>query len=149
VLGEFGAPNSVSFKSDYLAAIFDALDAGRASALLWDVSLSSQHWNNEDFGPLNPDGTEMAWAALLDRPWPRAIDGSVSSFTWDPVAKQFDLAVTGAGDQVAEVYLPVRHLGMAPDIAVSGARYRFLAATGQLLVQAPRGAAWSLVVKGK
>jgi endoglycosylceramidase len=149
VLGEFGAPNSVSFKSDYLAAIFDALDAARASALLWDVSLSTQKWNNEDFGPLNPDGTELAWASILDRPWPRAIDGSVTSFKWDPVAKQFDLAVTGAGAEVAEVYLPVRHLGMAPDIAVTGARYRFLAATGQLLVQAPRGAAWSLVVKGK
>jgi endoglycosylceramidase len=149
VLGEFGAPNSVSFKADYLAAIFDALDAGRASALLWDVSLSTQKWNNEDFGPLSTDGTELAWAGLLDRPWPRAIDGSVTSFKWDPIAKQFNLAVTAAGDQIAEVYLPVRHLGMAPDIAVIGARSRFFPATGQLLVQAARGAAWSLVVKGR
>ena len=149
ILGEFGAPNSVSFKSDYLAAIFDALDAGRASALLWDVSLSTQKWNNEDFGPLLPDGTEMAWAGLLDRPAPRAIDGTIAAFKWDPATKQFDLSVSAAGDRVSEVYLPTRHLGMAPDIAVTGARHRWLPATGQLLVAAPRGAAWSLLVKGK
>jgi hypothetical protein len=149
IVGEFGAPNSVSFKSEYLAAIFDALDAGRASALLWDVSLSDQKWNNEDFGPLLSDGTETAWAGILDRPAPRAIDGTITSFAWDTAAKQFSLAVSSAGDGISEVYLPVRHLGMSPDIAVTGARFRWLPASGQLLVAAPRGAAWMLVVKGK
>jgi endoglycosylceramidase len=149
IVGEFGAPNSVSFKSDYLAAIFDALDANRASALLWDVSHSSQKWNSEDFGPLLPDGTESAWAGILDRPAPRAVDGTITAFKWDPLLKQFDLSVNGAGDQISEVYLPVRHLGVAPDIIVTGARYRWLPATGQLLLAAPRGAAWSLVAKGK
>jgi endoglycosylceramidase len=144
IVGEFGAPNAVSFKADYLAAIFDALDAGRASGLLWDVSLSAQRWNNEDFGPLLPDGTELPWAGLLDRPTPRAIDGTITSFTWDTVTRRFNLTVTGAGDVISEVYLPVRQLGMTPDIAVTGARYRWLAATGRLLVAAPRGAAWSL-----
>jgi hypothetical protein len=149
ILGEFGAPNSVTFKPDYLAAIFDALDTGRASALLWDVSLSTQKWNSEDFGPLLPDGTEMAWAGLLDRPAPRAIDGTTTAFKWEAATKQFTLAVSAAGDKVSEVYLPIRHVGMAPDIAATGARYRWLPATGQLLIAAPRGTAWSLVVKGK
>jgi len=149
ILGEFGAPNSVIFKNDYLAAIFDALDTARASALLWDVSLSNQRWNNEDFGPLLPDATEMVWAGILDRPAPRAIDGIIGSFTWDTLFRQFNLVVNSAGEGVSEVYLPVRHLGMAPDIAVTGARSRWLPATGQLLVAAPRGATWSLVVKGR
>jgi endoglycosylceramidase len=149
ILGEFGAPNSVSFKPEYLVAIFDALDTGRASGLLWDVSFSAQKWNNEDFGPLSPDGVESAWAPLLDRPFPRAIDGTVTSFKWDAVAKQFDLYVSAAGDHVSEIYVPVRHLGMAPDITVSGARSRFVPTTGQILVAAPRGAAWSLSVKGR
>lgn len=149
ILGEFGAPNSVSFKSDYLAAIFDSLDAARASALLWDVSLSTQKWNNEDFGPLTPDATELAWAPLLDRPFPRAIDGTVTSFKWDPAAKQFDLYVSAAGEQVSEIYVPVRHVGMMPDVTVTGARSRFIPGTGQILVAAARGAAWSLSVKGK
>jgi hypothetical protein len=149
ILGEFGAPNSVDFKSDYLAAIFDALDATRTSALLWDASLSNQKWNGEDFGPLLPDGTEMPWAGILDRPAPRAVDGRVTSFAWNTAAKQFDLAVSSAGDGISEVYLPVRHLGMSPDIAVTGARFRWLPASGQVLVAAPRGAAWSLVVKAK
>jgi endoglycosylceramidase len=149
ILGEFGAPNSVSFKSDYLAAIFDALDAGRASALLWDVSLSTQKWNSEDFGPLTPDGTELAWAGVLDRPFPRAIDGTVTSFKWDPAAKQFDLYVSAAGDQVSEVYVPVRHVGMSPDVTVTGARSRFIPATGQIVIAAAPGASWSLAVKGK
>jgi endoglycosylceramidase len=145
VLGEFGAPNSVTFKPEYLAAIFDSLDAGRASGLMWDVSASATKWNNEDFGPLLPDGTELPWAGLLDRPAPRAIDGAITSFKWDPLVRQFDLAVSGAGDNVSEIYLPVRHLGMAPKLTVTGARFRFSPATGQLLVAAPRGASWSLI----
>jgi endoglycosylceramidase len=149
IVGEFGAPNSVSFKSDYLSAIFDSLDTGRASALLWDVSLSDQKWNSEDFGPLLTDGTETAWAGLLDRPFPRAIDGTVASFKWAPASKQFDLSVTGAGSQVSEIYVPVRHVGMTPDITVTGARFRWIPATGQLLVAATQGAAWSVSVKGK
>jgi endoglycosylceramidase len=149
ILGEFGAPNSVSFKADYLAAIFDALDAGRASALLWDVSISNQKWNGEDFGPLLADGSEMAWAGILDRPAPRAIDGTITSFVWDTAVKQFNLAVSSAGDAISQIYLPVRHLGMAPDIAVTGARFRWVPASGQLLVAAPRGAAWSVAVKAK
>jgi endoglycosylceramidase len=149
VLGEFGAPNSVTFKPDYLAAIFDAVDLGRASALMWDVSLSNQKWNSEDFGPLLADGSETPWAGILDRPAPRAIDGTVAAFRWDPATKQFDLSVTAAGDGISEIYLPTRHLGMAPDIIVTGARYRWLPATGQLLVASPRGAAWSLLAKGR
>jgi hypothetical protein len=147
ILGEFGAPNTVTFKTDYLAAIFDALDAGRASSLLWDVSLSSQKWNNEDFGPLLPDGSELLWAGMLDRPAPRAIDGAITSFAWDTLLRQFTLAVSNAGEGISEVYLPVRHLGMNPDIAATGARFRWLPAAGQLLVAAPRGASWSIAVK--
>ncbi len=149
ILGEFGAPNSVTFKSDYLAAIFDALDTGRASALMWDVSLSNQKWNGEDFGPLLPDGTELPWAGILDRPAPRAIDGTLTSFSWDTAARQFFLAVSNAGSAISEVYLPVRHLGMNPNITVTGARFRWLPAAGLLLVAAPRGASWSLAVKAQ
>ncbi|HMI83811.1 MAG TPA: cellulase family glycosylhydrolase [Polyangiaceae bacterium] len=149
IVGEFGAPNSVTFKGDYLAAIFDALDTGRASGLLWDVALSNQKWNSEDFGPLLADGTETAWAGILDRPAPRAIDGTITSFAWDTAAKQFSLAVSSAGDAVSQIYLPVRHLGMSPDIAVTGARFRWLPASGQLLVAAPRGASWTVLVKAR
>ena len=147
IVGEFGAPNTVTFKTGYLAAIFDALDAGSASALMWDVSLSNQRWNGEDFGPLLADGSELLWAGILDRPAPRAIDGSITSFTWDTLFRQFNLAVSDAGEGISEIYLPVRHLGMNPDVALTGARFRWLPAAGQLLVAAPRGASWSLIVK--
>jgi hypothetical protein len=149
IVGEFGAPNTVTLKIGYRAAIFDALDAGRASALIWDVSLSNQRWNNEDFGPLLPDGSELLWAGILDRPAPRAIGGSITSFTWNARLRQFDLAVSDSRGEISEIYLPVRHLGMNPDIAVTGARYRWLPAGGQLLVAAPRGASWSLVVRAR
>jgi len=107
VLGEFGAPNSVSFKAEYLAAIFEALDASRASGMLWDVSVSTQLWNSEDFGPLRADGSELPWAALVDRPVPWAIDGTIGKILWDTFTRQFELVVNGAGDQVSEVY-PLR-----------------------------------------
>jgi hypothetical protein len=38
---------------------------------------------------------------------------------------------------------------MNPDIAVTGARFRWLPAAGQVLVAASRGASWSLTAKAR
>jgi endoglycosylceramidase len=54
ILGEFGAAELGELQADYLAAIFDALDAGRASALLWDVSLSNQNGTAKTSGRFFP-----------------------------------------------------------------------------------------------
>jgi hypothetical protein len=59
------------------------------------------------------------------------------------------LSVEGEGDNVSEVYLPVRHLGVAPTITVSGARVRWMPETGTALVAAERGVSWSLVAEAQ
>ena len=73
--------------------------------------------------------------------------GLGSDLGWDAGAKRFTLSVEGEGEKVSEVYLPVRHLGAAPKITVTGARFRWIAESGTALVAAERGAFWTLVAE--
>ena len=129
--------------------MLDAADGRRASAMAWEASMSDTLWNFEDFSVTMSDGSERAWGAALDRPVPRAIDGTIIDLTWDADAKRFALSVEGEGEKVSEVYLPVRKLGPAPKITVTSARYRWVEETGTVLVAAERGASWSLVAEAQ
>jgi hypothetical protein len=149
VIGEFGASNTHPERAEFSSAVLDAADGRRASAMAWEASMSDVHWNNEDFSVLMSDGSERAWGAVLDRPVPRAIDGTIIDLGWDSAAKRFTLSVEGEGDKVSEVYLPVRHLGAAPKLAVTGARFRWMMETGTVLVAAERGASWTLVAEAQ
>jgi endoglycosylceramidase len=149
VLGEFGSPNSVPHKADFLTTIYDALDTYRASGMVWEASASDMLWNGEDFSALNADRSEKAWVSAADRPYPRAIDGTITALTWDAVAKRFELNVESGGEIVSEVYLPARHLGASPRITLTGARWRWSANTRTLLVAGTPGAPWSLVAEAE
>jgi len=155
VIGEFGAPNATSQKAEFSTAVLDAADARRASAMAWEASMSDVLWNSEDFSVLMSDGSERSdasqrpWGTALDRPVPRAIDGTIIDLGWDPAAMRFTLAVEGEGDKVSEVYLPVRHFGAMPKITVTGARFRWMADTGMALVSAERGVSWSLTAEAQ
>ena len=149
VIGEFGAPNTVAQKAEFSSAVLDAADARRASAMAWEASLSDVLWNQEDFSVLESDGRERAWGAALDRPVPRAIDGTIIDLGWDAAAKRFTLSVEGEGEKTSEVYLPVRQLGSAPKITVTSARFRWIAETGVLLVAPQRGASWSVIAEAE
>jgi endoglycosylceramidase len=147
VMGEFGAPNAIAQKAEFSSAVLDAADARRASAMAWEASLSDVKWNHEDFSVLMSDGSERAWGAALDRPVPRAIDGTIIELAWDATTKQFHLSVEGNGNVVSEVYLPVRQFGALPTITVTGARFRWMSDSGVLLVAAERGASWSVAAQ--
>ena len=149
VLGEFGAPNPVVQKAEFSSAVLDAADVRRASAMAWEASMSDTLWNHEDFSVTMSDGSERAWGAALDRPVPRAIDGTIIDLGWDAAAKRFTLSVEGEGGTTSEVYLPVRHLGAAPKITATGARFRWMPETGTVLVAAERGASWALVAEAQ
>jgi endoglycosylceramidase len=149
VLGEFGAPNASAQKAEFSSIVLDAADARRASAMAWEASMSDQLWNNEDFSVTMVDGSERAWGAMLDRPVARAIDGTIVDLAWDAGAKSYTLSVEGEGEKVSEVYLPVRHLGAAPKITVTGARFRWSAETSTALVAAARGASWTLTAEAQ
>jgi endoglycosylceramidase len=143
VMGEYGASNTHSQKAEFSTAVLDAADERRASAMAWEASMSDVLWNHEDFSVLMADGSERAWGAALDRPVPRAIDGTIVELSWKAAARHFLLSVEGNTDKVSEVYLPVRHFG-APLIKVTGARFRWVPETSVVLVAAERGASWSL-----
>jgi len=149
VIGEFGAPNTILQKAEFSSAVLDAADARRASAMAWEASISDTLWNHEDFSVLTSDGSERPWGAALDRPVPRAIDGTIIDLGWDAAAKRFTLSVEGEGETVSEVYLPVRQLGAEPRITVAGARFRWMSETGTALVVAQRGASWTLVAEAQ
>jgi endoglycosylceramidase len=149
VVGEYGASNTYPERAEYASAVLDVADASRASAMAWEASMSDVFWNAEDFSALTTDGTELAWGAALDRPVPRAIDGTILELGWDAAAKRFALSVEAQGDNVSEVYLPVRYMGAAPKITVSGARHRWMQESGVVLILAERGASWSLVAEAE
>jgi endoglycosylceramidase len=147
ILSEFGAPNSNPQRPEFTSAVLDAADIRRASAMAWEASISDVSWNHEDLSVFTSDGTERVWGADLDRPFPRAIDGTVIDLKWDATAKRFEMLVAANGDKVSELYLPVRHLGTTPKITLTGAHSRWIKESGALLVQAGPGAMWSLLVE--
>lgn len=147
ILGEFGSQNTYVYKVEHFDIVYDALDANLASGAMWEASQTSDYWNTEDFSVLNADGSEQAWAHTTDRAYPRAVAGHIVRFSWDASAATFELEVESATDGVSEVYLPHRHLGVAPTIQLSGdARYRLLQEQSLLLVAATVGRSYTLRV---
>lgn len=146
VLGEFGAPNDNPVKADYLAAVYDHLDATGVHGVLWDVTRTAgTRWNGEDFTALDGDGQEQPWAAGIDRPSPRAVAGHAAAVVWS--GGVFTLTVEEATDGITEVYLPRRHLGEQPRITVSeGVSWAWEPAAQRLLLRADGPTSWTLEV---
>jgi hypothetical protein len=146
MLGEFGAMNDNPAKGKYLDAVYDVLDAHRAHGTMWDAMTSDVLWNDESFSVFEASGEERAWAGVVVRAYPRAIDGRIVGFAWSAEELRFTLEVEDAGEGVSEIYLPTRHLGSHPRIRVNGARYRFLRDRELLLVAAAAGASYTVEV---
>ncbi len=147
ILGEFGSQNTYAFKKEHFDLIYDALDVTRAGGAMWEASQTSTYWNTEDFSVLKADGSEQSWAGTTVRAYPRAVAGHIERFAWNAEAKTFTLDVSAAKEGVSEISLPLRHLGDAPKIELTGdARYRFVKDQSLLLVSATVGASWSLRV---
>ncbi|MCP4873434.1 MAG: glycoside hydrolase family 5 protein [Proteobacteria bacterium] len=145
ILGEFGAPNSNAAKGEYLDRVFDLLDQHHAHGALWEASQSDTFWNDEDFSVFDGAGTEAEWASDVVRAQPRAVAGSLDVFAWDLDRWLFTATVSAATDEVSEFWVPLRHLGDDPSIEVTGARWNLLE-DGTLLVQAPAGTSYEVVV---
>jgi len=145
ILGEFGAPNSNGAKGEYLDRVFDLLDAHGAHGALWEASQSDTLWNDEDFSVIDGAGVEAEWADDVVRAAPRAVAGTLGSFGWDADARTFSASVTDAGEGVSEFWVPLRHFDGRPVVRVEGARWNLLG-DGTLLVQAPPGSAYDVVI---
>ncbi|MCC7540187.1 MAG: cellulase family glycosylhydrolase [Deltaproteobacteria bacterium] len=144
--GEFGASNESPDQRRYLRDVYALFDEHLVHATLWETSLASADWNEEALGTLNADGSERAVVDDLVRGYVRAVDGQVDRMTWVAEDATFVLEVSGAGPQVAEVYVPPRHAGDAPRIGLDAGCVDWDAERGLLLVQ-PSGDRWTLVVE--
>ncbi len=146
-LGEFGAPNSNTKKGEYVAFVLDVLDRQYVGAAIWDGSISSRLWNNEDFSAFDAQGKPRSWAAATVRGYPRAVAGKVTRFVWGKADRTLRLELNPARAGVSEVYWPARRLGKQPVISVQGAHWSWIADQELLLFSAEEGA--SVVVEIK
>jgi endoglycosylceramidase len=87
-LGEFGLPADVENAGEYIAAIYDRLDASLASGAHWNYTPNwteegHDGWNGEDFTILHSDGTPRPNFRI--RPYPRLTAGLPLGFVYrDP-----------------------------------------------------------------
>lgn len=149
-LGEFGAPAGAARAGDYVAYLYDKLDAGFASGAQWNVTpgwnpRDRDGWNGEDFNLIDP-ATGRTRPNFRARAFPRAVAGTPCGFLYE------EGDARGRGARVdflwdhdpdrgeTEVFLPrdVFRPGTSITIAPAGASWREDAARQVLAVKAAR-----------
>ncbi len=136
IFGELGVADHSADKSIYLRDVYDALDATLSHATVWEVSYSSERWNDENLTIVNADGSERALIDEVVRPYARAVAGTVDRMLWLRDARTFVLEVSATTDGIAEIDLPTRHFGPRPHVGLEGGCASFDPSTGRLLVDA-------------
>jgi endoglycosylceramidase len=84
-LGEFGMPADVARTDDYIATLYDRLDACLASGAQWNYTptwtqAARDGWNGENFNILHHDGTPRP--NFRPRPYPRLTAGLPLRFVY-------------------------------------------------------------------
>ena len=94
ILGEFGLDTTADGALDYVKRVY---------ALADEMGMSVAYWARDDgsWGPYETDGTPRNLIPVLNRPYPRAVDGLKS---WRIAGGGLTLTVTGTGS--GEAYIP-------------------------------------------
>jgi len=118
LVGEYGVSMAREDPEQYLARLYTVFDEMFLSGTIWEASMSEILWNGRDKGILAPDGTVLGPAWAIDRPYPRAVAGAISSFSFDPESLAFRIEWTEnpAATLPSEIYLPERLYGDSPSI---------------------------------
>jgi endoglycosylceramidase len=106
-LGEFGVPALARNAADYMAAIYDRMDASLASGTQWNYSpqwteSAKDGWNGEDFSIIDSAGEPRA--NFLARPYPRCTAGA-------PIRFQFRAQGRDGGPEIEFVWANRPELG--------------------------------------
>jgi endoglycosylceramidase len=111
-LSEFGAPAENHRAGDYVAYLYDRLDAGFSSGAQWNYTphwspQAKDGWNGEDFNIASPSG--QLRGNFRPRPFPRAIAGVPGRFRYDEANGRATVVMTydaGPDRGETEIYLP-------------------------------------------
>jgi len=108
LVGEFGIYRDVPEAAAYFSIIMDSLDEHLLSGTAWEVSTTVDDWNDEGMSLIGPDGQEAAGLAALIRPFPRALAGVVTSYSYDPTTRVAQLKANMVAGGLTEIALPSR-----------------------------------------
>jgi endoglycosylceramidase len=113
--GEFGLSPAQAGFADYLTDIHAVFDRN-----LWHWT----YWSNDlgGWSPLNADRSETQILQHLVRTYPKATQGKIISFSYDPASKEFNMtyASNAAITQPTEIFIPNRHYPDGYDVSISG-----------------------------
>jgi endoglycosylceramidase len=115
ICGEFGlSPDQEGFDA-YLRDIFNIFDRNE-----WHWTYWSNGWGG--WSPLNADRSETIILQHLVRTYPKATAGRISSFSYDPVTKHFELSFVSnpSISEPTEIFVPRRHYPEGYDFTVEG-----------------------------
>jgi endoglycosylceramidase len=143
-LGEMGESDLVGGATEYIAAHFAAFDAlPLVGGAVWEYSVAKDLWNSETNTVVAPDGTELAVAQALMRPFARAVAGDVATQTFDTTTTTFSLTYApsaSATTNVTSVDFPKRVYPTGAHVSLTGGCYDDTSQPGQILVRADTGA---------
>lgn len=111
--GEFGLDESGKGALQYLKDTVSIFDKTTSGWFYWDDS-------DDGWGLYNPDGTEQQKTSILERTFPRAINGMDYKFHWDPDRAVFTMSfISLPGKLCSEIYLS-RELGESWELISKG-----------------------------
>ena len=75
----------------YIDMLYDEFDAAALSGTFWEASMSPLNWGWENSSIFDPDGSVRPRSLALDRPYPRAVAGTIEVISFDDENGRFEL----------------------------------------------------------
>jgi endoglycosylceramidase len=118
---EYGISPLFPDAPDYINMLYSAFDADAVSGTFWEASMSGINWNQENTSLFEADGELRPNSLALDRPYPRAVAGTIESFSFDPASARFELRFSEDPgiSRPTELRLPARFYPNGPRIELT------------------------------
>jgi endoglycosylceramidase len=151
IITEYGISPLHENAPAYINELYEVFDELKLSGTFWEASISETIWNEENTSLFNPDGSIRPASLFLDRPYPRAVAGTIGSFSFEPESGRFTLIwdEDPAVGSPTEVRLPRRVYADSPEVLIEPPSEFIFRPDRGLLIISSRGreSARSLEVK--